>query len=56
VANGITKAPKEGLEGGSTSCYNLMLTGPKVTKGLFLTANNPTKPWIIFSGAMKMGR
>jgi hypothetical protein len=47
VANRDAKAPKEGLEGVSTSCYNLGFTGLKITKGFFLTANNPIKPWII---------
>jgi hypothetical protein len=47
VANGDPKAPKKGLEGVSTSCYNLGFAGLKITKSLFLTANNPIKPWII---------
>jgi hypothetical protein len=56
VANRETKAPKKGLERDSTSCYNLAFAGLKITKGFFLTANNPIKPWIIFGSAMKMGR
>jgi len=57
VANIDAKAPKEGVEGVSTSCYNFMFAGLKVSKSLFLTAgNNPTNPWIVFGSAMKMGR
>ena len=35
MANRDTKASKEGLEGVSTSCYNLRFAGPYVTKKFF---------------------
>ncbi len=47
MANGLTTAPNEGLEGVSTSCYNLGFAGLNVTKVSFLSASNPIKPWTI---------
>ena len=43
MANRDAKAPKEGLEGVSTSCYNLRFAGPNVTKSLFFVSKQSNK-------------
>ncbi len=43
MANRDAKAPKEGLEGVSTSCYNLGFAGLNVTKSLFFDSKQSKK-------------
>ena len=43
MANRDAKAPKEGLEGVSTSCYNLGLAGLNVAKSFFFVSKQSNK-------------